>query len=439
MNITFAARTDVGRIRSNNEDAFFVCEDTPCAIVCDGMGGHNAGEVASQIAIDIISKNLKSSRVKKLLEAYAESQAPDCLKNLQQILEKTVLDAGQEIFTQSTTNRAQAGMGTTCTAVLMAPHGKCLAAHVGDSRLYLIRNQKTHQLTTDHTFVSELVKRGLLAADEAESHPQGNVLSRALGVQPSVAVDITIFDVDQDDILMLCSDGLSGYIHEEKDLVEHFQQIPSPDGAIDALVTSALERGGHDNITAVALYLSTDEVAPSHDISASRRLSVLKQIPLFKHLSYNELVKLLGITQTQKHLAGTYLFQEGDIGKIMYVILNGKLEVLNGENSIASLGPGAHFGEMSLVDNAPRSASVRTKTDSRVLAIRRQEFFHVIRNEPVVGTKLLWSLVQVLSNRLRDTNSATKTAKNLLVSHQLSPNDFEIDFENIDKNCHPHE
>ncbi|MBI5508154.1 MAG: Stp1/IreP family PP2C-type Ser/Thr phosphatase [Deltaproteobacteria bacterium] len=408
MDVTVATRTDVGRVRTNNEDSFFADADLGLFVVCDGMGGHSAGEVASRAAMEAIRDEIKNAG--KAREKFITSGKSADLKALRKTLETAIHTACREVFKLASKNPELAGMGTTCTVVLMAGHQKGILGHVGDSRLFVMRGGQVHQLSEDHTYVNELVKRGALTREQAKNHPQGNVLSRALGVQPTVPVDTMIFDMDPGDTYLLCSDGLYNYFPDASELQVGLT-APKIDDGINALVDRALERGGHDNVTGVVFRIGGATPLASDATAAEQRIAILKRIPFFAHLNYNELVKVVGLTQMARVAAANRFITEGEPGDELYVVLAGEVEIIKGDAVIVSLKAGAHIGEMALIDNAPRSATVRAKTDVNLLVMRREEFFGLIRSEPAIATKLLWSFVQVLSGRLRDTNEALQGAR----------------------------
>jgi serine/threonine protein phosphatase PrpC len=425
-----AALTDVGRVRTNNEDAFFTSLEDGIYIVCDGMGGHNAGEVASQMTCEIVARELSSDSTQAALAKFSESGKTKDSKNIRKLMEAAITTACREVFASASKDSEKAGMGTTCTVVLLTDHGKGVLGHVGDSRLYVMRRDTVHQLSEDHTYVNELVKRGIINRSEAQDHPQGNVLSRALGVQPSVAVDTMIFDIDPGDTYMLCSDGVYNYYADHKELGAPLS-AKNLTGGIEQIVKTALDRGGHDNATVVAFRFSDQAESNTAVVAADERIAILKQIPVFSHLNYNELVKVLGLTQIDKFDAGSELISEGQTGEEMYVVLSGDTEILKGGKVITTLPAGVHLGEMAMVDNAPRSATARAKNDCNVLTMKRGEFFSIVRSEPVIATKLLWSLVQVLSGRLRDTNEALQGARKELADDEHTGS-FEILFDDGD-------
>ncbi|MEL6341028.1 MAG: Stp1/IreP family PP2C-type Ser/Thr phosphatase [Myxococcota bacterium] len=420
MEVSVASHTDVGRVRTNNEDYFFADPSLGLYIVCDGMGGHSAGEVASRMACEIIQREI--GKAFKQREKFQATGKPSDIKAVAKAMEAAIHTACKEVYKKASKNAELAGMGTTCTAVLVAGHGKGVMGHVGDSRFYVYRNGTVHQLSEDHTYVNELVKRGALSKEQARSHPQGNVLSRALGVQPTVPVDSMIFDIDAGDTYLLCSDGLYNYFPDATELGSYLQR-PDLQTSIEACIEQALERGGHDNVTAVSLRFGGSPPPVENATGAEQRIRILKRIPIFAHLNYHELVKVVGLTQLSRVGAGEAVITEGEHGDELYVVLAGEVSVSKGGSLIVELKAGAHLGEMALVDNAPRSATVVAKTEVNLLVMRRDEFFSLIRAEPVIATKLLWSFVQVMSGRLRDTNEALQGARAVLDNE---PEDFEI-------------
>ncbi len=236
-------RTDLGNIRTNNEDTglFFriadaqVTQNKGCILmVADGMGGHQAGEVASKMAADIISteyfRNGSGSIEKNLAKAFT-------------LANKNILDTANA-------DSSKKGMGTTCTALIVADK-QVYYAHVGDSRAYVIKNKQIARITTDHTYVQELIKAGTITVAEAEKHPQRNILTNAMGTKPAIRIDTgkCTFSFEENDRLMICSDGLYDYLEDAEiaDLVNN----RTVEEAADVLVAEAKKRGGHDNITVV--------------------------------------------------------------------------------------------------------------------------------------------------------------------------------------------
>jgi protein phosphatase len=223
--VEHAGLTDVGREREHNEDSFLV--RSPLFVVADGMGGAEAGEVASQTAIETFE------------------QAAD----LPGTLGATVEAANARIHEMATAESGRQGMGCTVTAAF-ADSGKLFVAHVGDSRLYRMRGDSFEQLTDDHSLVGGLVRLGQLTEEEAENHPQKSVILRAVGVEPTVEVDVIEQDLEAGDVYLACSDGLSGMVRTPV-LAETLRMFGSLDEAAEMLIELANAAGGRDNITAV--------------------------------------------------------------------------------------------------------------------------------------------------------------------------------------------
>jgi len=232
--------SDVGCVRTNNEDAArFVRPSTLevrsnkgfLAIVADGMGGHAAGEVASQLAVETVAKTY-----------YQREESPE------ESLFLALTKANRAIWQTAGRNSRQRGMGTTCTAVAIC-NNRLFLAHVGDSRFYLLKNGQLLQLSTDHTYVQSLVAQGVITTAEAEKHPERNVLTRAMGTHNKVEIDIAVLSQTfrDEDRLLLCTDGLYDYLSSDE--IAQLLLIPTLNEAAQQLVELAKQRGGHDNIT----------------------------------------------------------------------------------------------------------------------------------------------------------------------------------------------
>jgi len=234
-----AARSDVGRTRDRNEDSFFA--GTSVFAVADGLGGHNAGDVASKLAIEQIE------RLDRTIGGLPSSRVADALAD-------SVLDANRSVYKRAQSDAKVRGMGTTLTAVAFVD-GAAHIAHVGDSRIYLLRGGALNQLSSDHTLVARMVQEGKLTPEQAETHPQRSILTRALGAEPEVDVDSLEVDLLPGDRLLLCSDGLSSVIPEER-IREILSGDRDLDGASAALIDDANASGGPDNITVVLIEIS---------------------------------------------------------------------------------------------------------------------------------------------------------------------------------------
>lgn len=244
MRIISSGITDVGLKRSHNEDNFLINEELCLFVVADGMGGHAGGEYASAIAVNTVEEIVTSLEV----DGIEVTDATDPVEITRQKLDHAIRLAGRRIFDKAKEQPEYHGMGTTAVVLLMdGPNA--FVAHVGDSRLYMLRNGEIEQVTEDHSLIAEKIRHGLITPEEAKNHRMRNVITRSLGYQEDVEVDIQVRAVRPGDQYLLCSDGLSGHIQPEEILdaiVEH-----GPQEAARRLVGLACDRGGDDNITAV--------------------------------------------------------------------------------------------------------------------------------------------------------------------------------------------
>ncbi len=237
-----AHKTDTGLIRLVNEDRLIVQENLngfTLAIVADGMGGHQAGDIASQIAIETIQQEMQNVHT-----------GMDGEERERQLV-GAVRKANQKVFDLASNQEQYLGMGTTVVAALVTEE-MILIAHIGDSRAYLIGNEEVTQLTEDHSLVNELVKSGQIKPEEANSHPRKNVLIRALGTEENVEIDIVQSPWNKGDTLMLCSDGLSNMM-DQAALKSVLHTDNSLEWKADRLIEQALKAGGDDNVTVVLL------------------------------------------------------------------------------------------------------------------------------------------------------------------------------------------
>ena len=238
MKAIVGAKSDVGRVRDGNEDSYLV--NDPMFGVADGMGGHLAGDVASRTAVETITDRAGESMPRggdELAELLSEANAV--------------------IWEKATGDSSLRGMGTTCTLIKL-DGAHIDIAHVGDSRAYLFRDGEITQLTEDHTLVGKMVREGRLKPEEAERHPQRSIITRALGVDSEVDVDVLSIELLGDDRVLICSDGLTSMLDQET-LREVLEAEGDPQAAVERLVDLANEAGGEDNITVVVIWFRNDE------------------------------------------------------------------------------------------------------------------------------------------------------------------------------------
>lgn len=231
--ILSAFRTDVGKVRANNQDAPIVSEKLRLYGVADGMGGHKGGEVASTSARDDLLREL-------------EGKTPSVAA-----LSGAIEEVNRQIYHQQEHDDALTGMGTTLSVLWMSDNFVYIG-HVGDSRVYLLRDGEFKQMTLDHSLVEQLVREGVLTEEEAQNHPMRNIITRAIGTDESVEVDVVVEERRKGDLWLACSDGLHGLV-DDRQMRDALRQY-APEKAADVLLKAALDAGGRDNVTLVIVH-----------------------------------------------------------------------------------------------------------------------------------------------------------------------------------------
>lgn len=228
-------KSDIGLVRGTNEDSY-VCEPPHLFVVADGMGGHVAGEIASKLAVTTISR---------YIEENDELQGEELLK-------QAIVQANTSIYQLSLSKEEFTGMGTTVTAVYIEDN-KAYWGHVGDSRIYLFRNQEFNQITNDHSLVWELVQSGNITKEEAKIHPKRNMLTRAVGTSCLIKIDTGVIELKPDDILLMCTDGLTNMVSEQDISNLLATKQDNLECIVSELIVNAKNAGGSDNITTILL------------------------------------------------------------------------------------------------------------------------------------------------------------------------------------------
>ena len=234
------AKTDKGNVRDSNQDAYAVGEfsdEVVWTVVCDGMGGAAGGNIASALAVKVISDKINAS--------YRDNMSDASVKNM---LDSALTAANIEVYDFAEAQPDLRGMGTTVVCAIVRDN-QAYIAHAGDSRAYIINSGNIEQITTDHSMVQDLLSRGKITAQEAENHPNKNIITRAVGVDKSIKIDFAQIDMEDDDTLLLCTDGLSNYVSNDEIL--ELMSDGKHYAFADRLVQKANSNGGGDNITVV--------------------------------------------------------------------------------------------------------------------------------------------------------------------------------------------
>jgi serine/threonine protein phosphatase PrpC len=243
MRVTSCGVTDVGLKRGHNEDNYLINEELNLFVVADGMGGHAGGEYASAIAVNTVEEVVADLEIKP--EATDLTDPVDVMRDR---ITQAIRLAGRRIFEKARQQPEFHGMGTTAV-VLVLRAGNAYVAHVGDSRVYRLRDGVIEQITEDHSLIAEKLRHGLITPEEAKNHRMRNVITRSLGYQEDVEVDLQVLAVRRGDTFLMCSDGLSGHV-QDTEMGESMTR-QGPQVAARGLIELACERGGEDNITTI--------------------------------------------------------------------------------------------------------------------------------------------------------------------------------------------
>ncbi|HWN71474.1 MAG TPA: Stp1/IreP family PP2C-type Ser/Thr phosphatase [Haliangium sp.] len=402
MKYLFNGATHRGRVRERNEDYLLMDDALGLFLVCDGMGGHSAGNVASELVATTIAAILRENA--EVLTAYVADPGNRARRKVKSLLERAVQDACQAVWQAAAKDKSKQGMGTTVALMLVCGRN-AFVAHVGDSRVYLVRNHTLCQLTEDHTLLNDMLKHGTTSPDKAKAHPYSNALTRAVGIQPAVQPDILHVEIMLGDRFLICSDGLTAYVQGD-DLLSLLKR-PGIKGLADALISEANERGGRDNVTALILAMEEESRGPTtieHSAMVAQKIEVLRRIPMFADFDFKQMAKLVEVGEVRVVRKGEVLIREGEADASLYVILYGASQVLRGGEIVNHLGEGNYFGEMSMLDKVPRSATVVASEAMTILFLDRERFLGVLQTDAGMATKVMWSIAQKLNRRLREAD-----------------------------------
>lgn len=371
--------THPGRVRQTNEDAFALDAESCCYVVCDGLGGHAAGEVASRMATEFVTSHLRSNA--GLLEDARASEGGRFA--VQVLMDEAINQASRRLFESACRDEALAGMATTITAALIW-NGRFVVGHVGDCRVYLRRGARLAKLTSDHTLAAARREQGV---PEEEVGPE-HVLTRAVGAQPSVLVDTLCLPIMPGDVYLLCTDGLHRYF-EDDELAVMMGSV-EVDQLAAVLVEAACGRGGEDNLTAVVLGVMEDEVSDELALRAARsarRLESVAGVFAFQGLSLPRLALVMDVMTTRRFSPGEAVVREGDALEGVHVLVDGQLR---GERTGSVRG----FGAGALVRESIAAETVVADTESELLVLSRRAFAKLVARHPRLANRILWRLLE---------------------------------------------
>lgn len=408
MKYRAAAKTDPGLVRPTNQDSHIVrwrlpteAGDATIGIfaLADGVGGSSRGDVASSVFTRSMSKRLQEASD---FARYTWERDEELRKPLLDALAESFAAGTGDVYRQAKSRAEFKGMATTGLAMVAVERGVFLA-HVGDSRAYLLRKGHAYRLTEDHTIVNELIDEGVISEKEAERHPMRNALSRSIGGKPRVEPDIVFVASEPGDRFVLCSDGLTRYLRGA-DLALLSGEHKSLEELADHLVARACDGGGRDNITVVIVEATPEgkeDTVSTTAVDLPTSLHLIGTSLLFKDLTEQELLRVMRVAHYKSYGAGAVVLEEGKHGQHCFLLLSGAATVEKGGEQLARIGAGDHFGEMALLDDHPRSASVIADEPLECLIISREDLADLMNEELAVAKKLLAAFVHSLTGRVR--------------------------------------
>ena len=408
MSLDFWAATDVGRTRDHNEDNFLVARKLNLFVVADGMGGHAAGEVASNIAVHEAHRVIAEHA--GIIERFRKTGGDADKEAVLELIEEAISTACATVFRLAQEDPSKKGMGTTLSLMLIV-NNRGFIGHVGDSRIYLFRTGSVLQLTEDHSLINELIKRGKIKAEEAGQMPFKNAVTRAVGVYEKVEVDAFDIDVLRGDEYLLCSDGLSGYLEDDDETLCRLAQgvvknIP------DGYIRFANEQGGKDNITAIfvrvtaaAAATATPELANEDlGLESVPYLSALRLEPLFSHCSYADLKKVASSVEEVSLDAQAVLCAPGGCVDALYLCVAGRLGV-GGDHEVKT---GQSLGMEALLGPITYPNAVTALEPTQLLCLSGDALRKAMARDSGFGWRLLFSLGEQQSRQIHELSKAVR-------------------------------
>lgn len=401
MKVRGFGRSDQGRVRSLNQDRILVdaqSDGVSTFVVADGVGGHKHGEVASRMFVEEIRKEVGRDDE---FAAYSAARDRELRDRLLARLRDIANAAGRAIFRRAESDPQFKSMSTTGTALVIVDNG-AFVAHAGDSRAYLIRGEKVWRLTEDHTFATDVLKELLPKGVDPKKSPFARQLTRVFGRGPDVDVDTMFVGLEPGDRFVLSTDGLHRYLNG-KQIMAMCREQPNGAAVVEALIRKANARGGRDNISVVVVDVDDDK--KHHDsttvMNLDKHLALLTDVFLFRGLAPRELLRLTRSLYPEQHEAGTVIIRESEPGDRFYIVGEGMVEVSLEGQHLCQIGPGGHFGEMALLENIPRSATVVARSKVVLLTMDRPDFERLMRDDLALSNRLLWAFLQDVSGRCR--------------------------------------
>ncbi len=399
FSVLFSARTDTGRLRSHNEDNFLVDRKLRLYIVCDGLGGHEGGEIASATAVNVVRDVLLRRRA--IIEGYDWGDEIHEEADVIGLLRDAVSEANHRIYERGHQTPTARAMGTTLSLLLLA-RDRGFIAHVGDTRVYQLRDGKLRQLTDDHSLLNEM-QRGFTMSAEALEAIDGrmkNQVTRAVGVHATMACDVFVFAVAPGDRYLLASDGLHALVPAPE--LAAITAQPELVDVASRLVDRANECGGRDNITAICVELLAAALPGDDRRRIWPAFEATRASHFFQGLSNSELARLLETCLQIAAEPGEVLVMDEQPLAGLFLMLDGEADVVRDGEIAARLKPGDYFGEDALVLDRMSNAAVRVSDDgpALVLVYERRAFEELQRTTPTTALRIALASARALARKM---------------------------------------
>ncbi len=385
------ALTHAGRVLETNEDALLRLEEIPLLGIADGMGGPGVGDVAAQLALDVVAEEAPQllQQVKKTSGDHSSRNRLALGKKMAAILEKASIEVHQEAERSGAPR-----MGSSVLLATLAGTDLHLA-HVGNCRGWLYRQGEMLALTDDHSVAMFQFRRGKLRADELAKSPLRSRLTQLVGGVAPPEPDLAEVSLATGDVLLLCTDGLHHALSEDQ-IADVLGAGPLPNAG-EQLLKAALAAGGNDNISLILARFG----AGQDQASLQRRAEILGKVYLFQDLAEPERRAIAPYLERHTLLPGQELFREGDPGDSFYLVLSGSVRLSRNDVEILEVQPGSHFGELSLVTDGPRTVTATALETTTVYGLGRGAFLELVRGMPELGTRLCLALLGSLGERVK--------------------------------------
>lgn len=401
MKIKGRGRSEVGKVRSNNEDRFFCDPDRGIFVVADGVGGKPGGEVASETVVNSVRE--RADEFHQLLADRSEELTSVEREEIFGHLQQAFREINSEVFRIGRRRQYPAGIATTADWMILGANSAFIL-HVGDSRIYLLRDEEIFRLTRDHTFTEHLHDHPQLLEQYKEPEKYSNILTRSVGSSMHVEIDTIFVELEEGDRFLMCTDGITDYFGGAEIL--NFARGRDDEEFIHELARAANDSGGKDNLTAV-----TVRVAPAAESDFSRgatrydtfqRVRCLQSLDLFADLEMQEILKVLRFVHARPCEDGEEVVSRGDQVDGIYVVMEGNLSVQIEGREINQIQTGEHFGEFALFGDPVRSADVKALAPSYLLYISGESLRKLVREDPILGNKLLTRLLARMSRLIQE-------------------------------------